>query len=153
MRSQERPQDGERQSQDHDVDRIDGLEGAGRYLVTSVARPIPTLSFATFQSISNAGFAMFFSEFRQNIQCKHLIAIMIAELLLGRLEFDGPAISEAMSVRSTARSNTRLTFRSVKILMELPACSKNAQNNMQKNVRMRTTPMRCRATVSIWNVS
>ena len=37
---------------------------------------------------------------------------------------------------------TRRTLRSVKLLIELPACSKKAKNNMLKNVRIKTTYMR-----------
>ena len=39
---------------------------------------------------------------------------------------------------------TRFTLRSVKLLTELPACSKNAQKSIEKNVRMNTTYMRWR---------
>ena len=39
----------------------------------------------------------------------------------------------------------RFTLRSVKLLIELPACSKNVQKTMEKNVKISTTYMRWRA--------
>jgi hypothetical protein len=48
---------------------------------------------------------------------------------------------------ATRSSMTRSTFRSVKLLIELPACSKKAQNSIEKNVRISTTNIRCRSIV------
>ncbi len=41
---------------------------------------------------------------------------------------------------------TRSTLRSVKLLIELPACSKKDQNSIEKKVRIMTTYMRWRGT-------
>ena len=50
-------------------------------------------------------------------------------------------------------SITRSTLRSVKLLIELPACSKKAQNSIEKNVRISTTNMRWRSIVWLRNAS
>ena len=46
---------------------------------------------------------------------------------------------------STRSSITRSTFRSVKLFTEEPACSKNDQNSIEKNIRIRTTNSRSRS--------
>ena len=65
------------------------------------------------------------------------VAVAVAELLLGRLD---RMVLPDFGLRSTARSwRTRSTLRSVKLLSELPACSKNDQNSIEKKVRISTT--------------
>ena len=53
-----------------------------------------------------------------------------------------------MSPVTTWRDFARSTFRSVKLLIELPACSKNAQKSIEKKVRISTTNMRSRRILS-----
>ena len=50
--------------------------------------------------------------------------------------------------RRAAPPNARSTLRSVKLLIELPACSKNAQNSIEKNISTSATNSRSRSTRS-----
>ncbi len=47
---------------------------------------------------------------------------------------------------SAPPASARSTLRSVKLLIELPACSKNAQNSIEKNISTSATNSRSRST-------
>jgi hypothetical protein len=54
---------------------------------------------------------------------------------------------------SAPPASARSTLRSVKLLIELPACSKNAQNSIEKNISTSATNSRSRSMRSLRNAS